>query len=53
VRNYSRLSDIAKDVVEVRILQGIHWRFADKDGRNVGRHVAKWVFMRALQPLDE
>jgi hypothetical protein len=52
VRNYARLSDITKDIVEVRICQGIHFRYADMDGRNLGRHVAKWVSMRALRPLD-
>jgi hypothetical protein len=35
----------------VRILQGIHFRTADVLGRKQGRHVAKYVFKHALQPV--
>jgi hypothetical protein len=43
-RNYSRFSDLSADMVEARILQGIHFRFADEAGRDQGRQVAEWVF---------
>jgi len=51
-KTYNRFSDAADDVVLVRILHGIHFRFADEDGRKQGRHVAQWVFGHLLLPLD-
>jgi len=50
-RTYDRFSDAAADVVEARILQGIHFRTADVIGRKQGRSVAKWVFKHALRPV--
>ena len=50
---YHRFSDLSWDTVDVRILQGIHFRFADEEARKQGRHVAQWVFGHFLQPIDE
>jgi hypothetical protein len=52
-RTYSRFSDAAQDVVDARIYEGIHFRFADEDARKQGRHVAQWVFDHFLKPLNE
>jgi hypothetical protein len=52
-RTYHRFSDVADDVVEARILLGIHFRFADTVARKQGQQVAKWVFRNALRPLDD
>ena len=52
-RTYSRFSDAAQDVVDARIYEGIHFRFADEDARKQGRHVAEWVFDHFLKPLDK
>jgi hypothetical protein len=49
-RQYSRLSDAAQEVVDARILLGIHFRSADTEGRRLGERVAHWVFHMALQP---
>ncbi|HEX6730238.1 MAG TPA: hypothetical protein VF074_09520, partial [Pyrinomonadaceae bacterium] len=51
-RTYHKFSDASLDVVEARILQGIHWRFADEDARKQGRHVAQWVHGHLLKPLE-
>jgi hypothetical protein len=51
-RTYERFSDAAADVVEARILQGIHFRTADVVARKQGRHVAKWVFENFLRPIQ-
>lgn len=51
-KTYNRFSDAADDVVLVRILHGIHFRFADEDGRKQGRLVAQWVFGHFLRPLE-
>ena len=50
-RTYTRFSDAGKEVLEVRILQGIHFRFADEAGAKVGRKVASYVFKHALRPV--
>ena len=50
-RTYASFTDAALDVVEARILQGIHTRTADLNGRHLGKTVARWVFKHALKPL--
>ena len=52
-RTYSRFSDAAQDVVDARILLGIHFRTADEVARRQGKQVADWAFNRVLRPLDE
>jgi len=51
-RDYNRFSDLARDVVDVRIFQGIHFRFDDVQARKQGRHVAQWVFSHFLRPVN-
>ena len=52
-RTYARFSDAAQNVVDVRVYQGIHFRFADAAGRRQGKHVAKWDFKHFLRPVDD
>jgi hypothetical protein len=49
---YYKFSDAAKDVIDVRVWQGIHFRFADTEARSQGRRVANHAFKNYLQPLD-
>jgi hypothetical protein len=49
-RTYTRISQLADDVVLARILLGIHFRFADVDARRQGEAVASWAFEHFLQP---
>lgn len=50
-RNFTRLSDAAKEVVDARMLRGIHFRFADQTARRQGQEVARWVFRKVLRPI--
>jgi hypothetical protein len=43
-RAYGRFSDMATDMVNVRIYHGIHFRSADEAAREQGTKVADWVF---------
>ena len=43
---------MAHDVIEVRILQGIHFRFADEVAYRQGQHSADWTFSHFLRPLQ-
>ena len=51
-RTYSRFSDAAQEVVDGRIYEGIHFRFADEAARKQGGQVASWAFENFLRPLD-
>jgi hypothetical protein len=42
-RHYSRFTDVIPDVIEARILLGIHFRRADVNGAELGRRVAQYV----------
>lgn len=52
-RAYNNFSSVAADVVNARIYEGIHFRFADVEARKQGRHVAQWAFAHFLQPVDD
>jgi hypothetical protein len=52
-RTYNSFSDVAEDVVNARIYEGIHFRFADTLARKQGKHVAQWAFSHFLRPLDD
>ena len=51
-RVYIRFSDVQDDVVDARVWQGIHFRFADEMGRKQGERVALWVFENFLKPVQ-
>ena len=52
-RVYNRFSDVLSDVVNGRIWEGIHFRFADTEARTQGTRVANWAFTNFLRPIDE
>src|SRR5262245_2609123 len=49
-RSFRRFSDAADEVVNARVLQGIHFRLADVEGRRLGERVASWTFRHFLRP---
>jgi len=51
-RTYHRFSELADDVVEARILLGIHFRFADEVSRRQAKQVTDQVFAHAFRPLN-
>ncbi len=50
-RTYNRFSEAAQEVVDARVLLGIHFRFADTEARTQGRRVAKYAFNHYLLPV--
>jgi hypothetical protein len=52
-RLYRRISDAAQEVVDARVLLGIHFRFADTGARTLGQRVAWHVFTHALRPVHK
>jgi hypothetical protein len=51
-RHYTTISAAAQEVVDARILMGIHFRFADTEGRRLGERVAHWTFEKFLRPAE-
>jgi hypothetical protein len=49
---YHRFSEMADDVVDVRIYQGIHFRRADVVGRTQGKRSADWAVSHVLKPTN-
>lgn len=43
-------SQAAQEVVDARILLGIHFRSADEEARQLGNRVAHWVSLKFLGP---
>jgi hypothetical protein len=52
-KTYDSFKDAALDVVEARVLQGIHFRSADRVGRKVGLGISRWVYGNALRPIGD
>ena len=50
-RFYTRFSQAAQEVVDARILLGIHFRSADEEARRLGNRVAHWAFQKFLKPV--
>jgi hypothetical protein len=42
-RFYARARDVADEVVEARMLLGVHFRAADEDGSEIGRRIARRI----------
>ena len=50
-RSYSKFSQVRDEVEDARILQGIHFRFADYAGRQQGEHIAQWAHAHYFRPV--
>ena len=48
-RDYTSFSQAAQEVVEARILLGIHFKSADEEARRLGERVAHWTFQKFLK----
>jgi len=46
-------SDVAADVADARLYEGLHFCFADVGARKQGRLVAQRAFAHFLRPLDD
>jgi hypothetical protein len=45
-RFYHRASDITDEVIEARMLLGVHFRSADENGADIGRKIARQIRSR-------
>lgn len=52
-RTYQRLSELEKEMVGVRVWQGIHFRTAEEKGVQQGRQIGSWTYEKYLRPLQQ
>lgn len=52
VRVYRKASEATNEVVEARMLLGLHFRSADEDGAVIGRNVARQIRSRWFKPVS-
>lgn len=52
-REFTRFSDIAKEIIVARVYLGIHFLFADTEARSQGRRAANATFRNILQPVGK
>jgi hypothetical protein len=51
-RSYSRFTDVVRDTIDGRILNGFHFRTADEHGAWIGKKVAQWIDKKYFGPVD-
>ena len=51
-RFYGNASDVVDEVIEARMLLGLHFRSADEDGADIGRKVARQIRSRLFKPAN-
>ena len=49
-RHFTSFSQAMQEVVDGRVLLGIHFRFADEASRKLGQNVVKWGHKNYLRP---
>jgi hypothetical protein len=52
-RSFTSFSQAARENADSRVLAGIHFRSACRDGLTMGRKVGKFVFMHAMGPVRQ
>lgn len=49
LRTYSSFEQLSREMIEARVLAGIHFRTADRDGARLGRQVAQFAMTHLLR----
>jgi hypothetical protein len=49
-RVYTRARDVSDEVVEARMLLGVHFRAGDEDGAEIGRRIARRIRTELFRP---
>jgi hypothetical protein len=51
-RTYRRAVDVVNEVIEARMLIGVHFRTADEDGAAIGRNIARQIRSRFFKRVE-
>ena len=52
-RRWDTLDEAADEVIDARVLSGIHFRHSDDVGARIGRQTARFVYTHALRPCKK
>ena len=52
IRTYGRFTDVVRDTIDGRILNGYHFRTADEHGAWIGKKTAQWIDKHFFGPVD-
>ena len=50
-RRYERVADLQRDIVDVRVLAGFHWRTSDEVGFRLGQRVARAALRHSFEAV--
>ena len=48
--NYGRFDEITSDIDDARVFGGIHWRFDQEAGAEIGCRVGRYIYRHSLRP---
>ena len=51
-RTYGRFTDVIRETIDGRILNGYHFRTADVHGAWIGKKAAQWIHKHYFEPVD-
>jgi hypothetical protein len=51
-RTYRKASDVVNEVIEARMMIGVHFRTADEDGAAIGRKIARQIRSRFFKRVE-
>ena len=49
---YRKASDVVNEVIEARMMIGVHFRTADEDGAAIGRKIARQIRSRFFKRVE-
>jgi hypothetical protein len=52
VQSFASWDELSQEVSDSRIYGGVHYRFSNEAGEQIGRQAARMVLDQALQPLS-
>ena len=52
IRTYTRFTQVVKETIEGRILNGFHFRTADVHGAWIGKKTAQWIDKHYFAPVN-
>jgi hypothetical protein len=49
--NYNKLKEITQDIDDARVYGGVHFRFEQEAGADLGRHVGEYLYKRSIRSV--
>ncbi len=52
-RSYATVNQMVREIKDARVWGGMHYRFSNEDGEDIGRRTAKWVAHNYFEPVGK